>query len=505
MSSHISFGDKSATWVGSPIYQPPHISAEAQFPWLAQLPLLNAAVDEVQNNVKAPRPLILSTALAAISVVIQGLVDVQKPNGQVVPASLMLLTIAESGERKSGAENIFMKSIRDFQAAQNVQYQKQLRAWDVKKSIWEVERKTLLKCVAKNLEKGVASDDEELRLFEHEIAKPERPKEFKLLYEDATSEALFHGMHQNLPTAGLISSEGGGVLSGRGFNDLSKQNAIWSGDSITVDRKTSDSFELKGGRLTVSIMVQDAVFKNYMVRRGELSRGSGLLARFLVCYPISTRGYRIENNMTQSWEHNDGYSARMTELLLQNLDLLGDPAREKKVIKFTAEACEYGLFIANTIEAEIRKGGRLDGAGDHASKLFENIARVAALLHYFEGFGGDVSLDTLNVAINICKWYSDEFVRIFLPPPQFEADAAELMEWLSFHRSCGRRYVAKNHVLQYGPYKVRKKSRLNLAVEYLCSQRLISVLDRWGKVLIDLKPGLLPDTLAAQNDILWRL
>lgn len=337
------------------------------------------------------------------------------------------------------------------------------------------------------------------------MAKPERPKEFKLLYEDATSEALFHGMHQNLPTAGLISSEGGGVLSGRGFNDLSKQNAIWSGDSITVDRKTSDSFELKGGRLTVSIMVQKAVFKDYMLRRGEMSRGSGLLARFLVCDPISTQGARIVNNMMQSWVYRDKYNARMTELLLQNLDLQENPGKEKKVIKFTAQACEHGLLIANTIEAEIRKGGRLDGAGDHASKLFENITRVAALLHYFEGFDGDISLDTLNAAVDLCKWYSDEFVRVFLPPPQFVSDAAELMEWLSFHLRCGRRYVLKNHVLQYGPYKIRKKSRLNIALEYICSQRSISVWDRWGKVLIDLKPGLPPDALAAQNETLWRL
>ena len=72
---------------------------------------------------------------------------------------------------------------------------------------------------------------------------PAKPKEFKVLYEDSTSEALFHGMYENLSTAGLISSEGAGVLEGRAFNDLSKQNAIWSGDSITIDRKPGDRLE----------------------------------------------------------------------------------------------------------------------------------------------------------------------------------------------------------------------------------------------------------------------
>ncbi|MCG4453294.1 DUF3987 domain-containing protein [Pseudomonas sp. MMS21-TM103] len=503
MSSHLRFGDQSATWVGVPGYQPPLSGAEAVLPSLTLLPLLNAVIDELQGNIKAPRPLILSTALAAISVAVQGLIDVQKPTGQVVPVSLMLLIIADSGERKSATEKILMNSIRDFQEQQSVQYQKLFRAWDVERSIWESKKKAILRCVTKNVEKGLPSDDEVLRMHEHEMAKPERPKEFKFLYEDATSEAFFYGMYQNLRTAGLISSEGGGVLSGRAFNDLSKQNAIWSGDSITVDRKTSDCFELKDGRLTVSIMVQGAGFKDYMVRRGELARGSGLFARFLVCEPQSTQGIRMENNITRSWEHRDKYNQRMTEVLQQNLGLLEEPDRERKVVKFTAEACERGIQIANTIEVEIRKGGRLHGAGDHASKLFENIARVAAVLHYFEGLDGDISLDTLNIAINLCKWYSDEFVRIFVPSPQDESDAVELMEWLRGRSYGGQRYVLKNHVLQYGPNKIRKKSRLDLALECLCSHRMISLCGLGAKVFIDLKPGLPPEPQFMHGDFIY--
>lgn len=76
----------------------PAMSISSQLLWLnMDLPLLRGAVDEAQNNIMAPRPLIFTSALTAIALVSQGLVDVCKPNGQVVPTSLMLLAIANSG------------------------------------------------------------------------------------------------------------------------------------------------------------------------------------------------------------------------------------------------------------------------------------------------------------------------------------------------------------------------------------------------------------------------
>lgn len=87
----------------------------ARFPRFVPCALLAAAVNEAEKNVQAPRALIFSGALTAISLVCQGLIDVCKPTGQCVPTSLMLLTIAGSGERKSTAENVFLGPIREFQ------------------------------------------------------------------------------------------------------------------------------------------------------------------------------------------------------------------------------------------------------------------------------------------------------------------------------------------------------------------------------------------------------
>lgn len=443
-------------------------------PHYMPLPLLNAAVDEAQKNIKAPRALIFSTALAAIAVAVQGSFDVRKPNGQRVPLSLMLLTIANSGERKSTVENVFLGAIRTVQKQQNLIYQTALNEWKTELQIWETKKRAILKLIHKKAIREEPSHDEDQRFKALESIKPAKPKQFKLLYEDSTSEALFRGLHQDLPTAGLISSEGGGILNGRALNDLPKQNALWSGDSITVDRVSIESYVLADARLTVSIMAQESAFQNYMEQRGEQSRGSGLWARFLVCQPSSTQGSRIIENGTVSSDHCDKFAARLIELLQPNMALLENPGREKGVINFSAEASERWLIIFNAIELAIQANGRFAGAGDHASKLADNIARVAALFHCFEGFEGDISLNTVNVAINVCFYYSDEFIKIFVPPPQEETDAKELYASLQKLMN-GRTHIEKTYFQRRTRPKLRDKARLDPALDVLHQQGHINI------------------------------
>lgn len=452
--------------------------------------LLKRAADEVQTNIQAPLGLILSSALTAIAVASQGLIDVRKPNGQVVPTSLMLLAIADSGERKSTVENIFLGPVRDFQRQQGSVYQDQMQQWQLRHDIWKALRKTLLKEITKKSIQGQPTQDEEQRMSAHEVSEPLRPKEFKLLYEDSTSEALFFGLYQNLPTAGLTSSEGGGVLGGRAFNDLSKMNSIWSGDAISVERKTTQSFVLNEARLTVSIMAQVSAVDSYMARRGEMARGSGLWARFLVCHPQSTQGSRISHSNTQSQEHCGNFTLRLTELLQQNVKLLRQPAFEKEVVEFTLEASERWIKIANQIEMDILPGYQFEGAGDHASKLADNIARVAALFHYFEKLDGGISLETLNAAVEFCASCSTDFLALFMPPTQQSLDADELDNWLNRFRSSGQRSVRKNDIRQRCPAKLRDSGRLDRALDALLATSKVGIYHENNRVWVDVLPWL---------------
>ncbi|MFC5698375.1 YfjI family protein [Pseudomonas sp. GCM10022186] len=432
--------------------------------------LLRQAVDEVENNIQAPKPLILFGALTAISVATQGVFDVQKPNGQVVPVSLMLLSIADSGERKSTVENAFLNAIREFQSARDAEYQEACAKWFVDMKLWSATERRLLKRIEKQ-----ALDDSELDevrecLLDHEKHKPKKPRQMKLIYEDVTPESLFYNLHKDFSAAGLISGEGGGILNGPAMRDIYKMNSIWGGEAIDVSRKSVESFSLEGARLTTAIMVQDAVFRKYLDRSGCISRGSGLWARFLVCRPNTTQGKRFIANGTISWVHRESFNERLRQLLLLNLDALPEREYERSVIRFSPEACERWLRVFNTIEEEISEGGRFCEMRDYASKLAENIARVAALIHVFEGEGEYVSLKVLDFAIDLCHWCSDEFYLIFVPPkplPEEVQDAIELDKWLHRFRHKRIDWIPKNYIRKFGPNKLRQKARLDRALEEL--------------------------------------
>lgn len=423
-------------------------------------------------NMKSPRPLIMFGLLTAMSVTIQGLFDVRKPNGQCVPISLLLLTVADSGERKSSTVEKFLGPIRDFQKRQGDIWLVQEREWQVKEKIWLIKNKEIEKKIKLLCCKQESTAEVELELIKHFNVRPAKPRSFRILYDDSTSEALFCGLYENLSTAGIISSEGG--LKGRAFNDLAKQNAMWSGDPIVVDRKTAGSYQLHGARLTFSAMTQSVAFQSYMKTRGDDARGSGLWARFLVCEPISNRGKRLLDSTTISHEHIQRYTERVEELLVRNLDVLNNPSGKRAEVAFSPAASELWMEVYNEIESEMKEGGRFDKAADLASKLADNIARVAALLHIFEGVEGDISIESLRFSIDLCLWCSEEFYRLFVPVSEMESDVSRLEEWLGIKKMEGYQYVKRNEIMQYGPRRLRSKKRLDACLDEMASRNLIS-------------------------------
>ena len=82
---------------------------------LDALPLpIRAAVEEVAGFVKAPVPMVASSALVALSLAIQAHVDAKRAEKLHGPVGLFLLTIADSGERKSTCDGFFTRAIRGY-------------------------------------------------------------------------------------------------------------------------------------------------------------------------------------------------------------------------------------------------------------------------------------------------------------------------------------------------------------------------------------------------------
>lgn len=455
-------------------------------------PVFQAAVNQAQDNSQAPQRMCIASALSALSLACQGLIDVRTPGGRVIPVSLMFLIVAKSGERKSTIEAMFLRAIREFQDAHEKHYQNRMAKYEREHRIWATKTKALEKA----LKKLVADDDDstetEATLRKHMEQEPLPPRKIHMLYEDATPQAILWGLHADFPSAGLMSSEGASILDGPAFADMPKLNSLWSGDQVSVSRVTKGSFRVVDARLTASIMLQPGMFDRHMDGRGAAVRESGLWARFLVCFPASTQGTRFLSHGTMSSEHIDAFGDRLSEILDENLEIICDPCFERRVLEFSPDACVRWLEIYNWIEAEIRPGGRFAEASDHASKLADNIARVAALLHYFEKFDGPISLETINAAIQLCDASSFDFAHLFVKPPQEHEDARLLNEMLNRLRQ-RMRYVRKTHVRRCCPHAMRSDGRFYTALEVLCAQGyVVTFFDQRNAEWLDLMPHLPP-------------
>ncbi len=458
-----------------------NIHHQKPFPIDALPTVIKNAVTEVQANTQAPLALVASSALGAISLACQNSINVCRPNGIESPVSLFLLTIAESGERKTTVDNLFMKPIFEFEEVQAKKSKLELLEYKAKRLAWDTVQKAILAAVGKKSKKNESIDHLRERLAAHLAEEPKKPRIVKLIYNDATPEALKFGLREHFPSAGIMSDEAGSIFDGRAFNDFGVINTLWGGGTLKVDRRSSESFSVEDGRLSISLMVQYQVLKKFIDKRGEEARGIGFLARFLIAYPYSTQGTRYIQNQAPSWQHLPIYSARFAEILNANLQSNSQGLTEKRVITFSREAQTRWIDAYNSIESFIPSGEYLSDIKDYAAKIAENVARMAALFHFFEGGKGEISFDTVDRAAEVCYWYTEEFKRLFASPPEIpveQADANLLESWL---RNYARKYgfeIRKNDIRRLGPNPLRNKARLDAALYFLSCHDLV----RFGTV-----------------------
>jgi len=77
--------------------------------------LLRDAVLEAQSFVQAPVALVACSALVALSLAGQGLVNVRRDHQLVGPVSLYVLAVADSGERSTTCDTIFGAALREWE------------------------------------------------------------------------------------------------------------------------------------------------------------------------------------------------------------------------------------------------------------------------------------------------------------------------------------------------------------------------------------------------------
>lgn len=459
---------------------------------------IRAAVEEVAAFVKAPLPLVASSALAALSLACQAHLDAKRAEKLHGPTSLFLLTIADSGERKSTCDGFFTSAIRQYQEEQAEALKPAIKDYQAELAAWEAERDGILSAIKGAGKSGKPTDKLRGALAQLQQDKPEPPRVPRLILGDETPENLAWSLAKQWPSAGVLSSEAGVVFGAHGMGkdsvmrNLALLNVLWDGGIHSIGRRTSESFTVRGARLTMGLMVQETTLREYFTKAGGLARGTGFLARFLVAWPESTQGHRPFTEAPENWPYLAAFHRRITAILHQPVPIDEDGALTPALLALAPDTKAAWVEYHDAIESELVSGGELYDVRDVASKSADNAARLAALFQHFEhGTGGTIGLDSFERASRITAWHLSESRRFFgeLALPAELADAARLDSWLIEYCQRARTHLVPTREAQrLGP--IRDKEKLAAAWRELAELDRVRVVQEGRRKTMKVNPAL---------------
>lgn len=473
---------------------------EEPYPIDALPDTIRSSVEEVLGFVKAPVSMVATSAISALSLAIQSLFDVQRAERLKSPVGVFSTIIADSGERKSTCDGLFFQAVRDYESEQEEAGKSVANDYKAALAIWESKSngiKDKIRLLAKE-NKSTAGLEADLRDLEN--SKPELPRFPRIMYGDITPEELAYKLAKLWPSGGVVSAEAGIVFGSAGMSgdsvmrNLARLNQLWDGNELAIDRRTSESFKVKGARLSVALQVQSSTLLTFFKKSGELARGSGFLARFLLAWPESTQGNRPYSEPPKNWPYLAKFNRRITEILNLPAPIDENGSLVPTLLTLTPDAKSAWIEYYNSIEFELAAGGELFDVRDVASKSADNAARLAALFHVFEGGLGAIGVDALERASRIAAWHLSESRRFFgeLALPAEMADAVRLDNWLIEH--CKREHtlcIGKRHTRQHA--NIREGARFENAINELVSLDRIRVEQDGKQIFIWINPALLQE------------
>ena len=473
-----------------------------QYPLDALPAGIREAVAEVVGFVQCPEALAVCSALGALSLAGQALVDVERAPSLRGPSSLYLLAVADSGERKTTCDRYFLGPVREWEREQAERMAGDVARNRAAMAAWE-ERKAGIKSRIRLAGKDGESCDPATRELADAEADPPAPVRVPVLvHADATPEALAWTLAHGWPSGGVMSSEAGIVFGGHGMSresvmrNLSLLNALWDGATHRVERRTSESFTLAGARLTMGLAAQPETVRQFVEGTRGLARGNGFAARFLIAAPASKQGSRPFREAPE-WLYLPTFAARIRALL--DLPVALDEAGTLVPVTLALSNSARGVWVQfhDDVERELRPGGDMSETRDVASKAADNVARMAALFHlYAHGPVGQVGVEAVEAAGRIVTWHLFQ-ARAFLADvaaPRELSAARRLDAWMLDR--CARNGVGelpRRTIQREGPNSVRGRAGLDAALAELVEAGRVREVELGRHKLVRVNPVLLGD------------
>jgi hypothetical protein len=412
----------------------------APFPVGALPKCMRDFAEVLRRTTQAPDGIIGGSLLAAASLATQAHANVRMPHGDNKPLSLFIVSIAESGERKSAVDTYALRPHKDFEREKQEQYKRALND---------------LKALPKSEREGA-----------------EEPRQAIFLAGDPTVEGLFKLPEKGLQSVGLFSAEGGRFIGGHAMQDENQLrtatglSAMWDGGELDRVRSGDGATKLYGRRVALHLMVQPRAALSWLAN--PLLKDQGLFSRCLVGYPASTAGTRkFRHEEIDRTPEYGAYCAAMTKLLTSTWVTNEFGELEPRVLTLERAAHDRWVALHDEIEATLAKGNALEHLKGFGSKCAEQAARIAGVFQLVRNqHSAEVSERSMVRAAKVLEWYIGEALRLAGARPQREgSEKAELLwSWLAGR---GKRHVCMAELTQFGPARLREAKVMRATMQVL--------------------------------------
>lgn len=457
-------------------------AAEA-YPLDALGDVLGVAAKSVAETVQAPDALIGQSLLAAASLAVQHLADVEI-DGRTEPLSLWCMSIAVSGERKSAVDAWALRAHRQYEREQLGSYKREKLNHDIALQAYEA--------ASRAASKGKDADDIESRL--HALGSPpDAPLKPLLLMGSPTLEGLHKQFVAGLPSLGLFHDDAGEFLGGHSMSAENRTKTVaglsrlWDVGEFDRVRAGDGAEKHYGKRLAMHLMLQPIIAET--VLSDDVLTGQGFLARCLLTWPESTIGTRqyVSRDLTKD-PSMLGYWRLMRDLLAIK-PILRDGSRNElapRTLTLTAEAKELWRAVYGEIELDMIENGAYASVRAWASKAPSQVLRIAGVLALMDDPNtGVIHIAAIKRAALLMNHYLAEAVRIVgtnsVPAAIRHAEA--LLEWC---HSAHIQHLHSSAALQLGPGCIRSRPAFDAAIAELDKSGWISSMQ--GGAVVDGKP-----------------
>ena len=441
-----------ATHEPTPLVRP--VAPPAPYPVDALGPVLGPAAHGIAEIVQVPNALAAGCVLATTALAAQAHANVATLGG-VRPLSLNIATIAGSGDRKTGADDVALTPIREHVRRMTLTYQTQMQEWERSQAARKLDRQR---------KRQEAESGDEYAVALREIAEEPPPRKPWVICSEPTAEGLIRSLADGQYSQGIYSDEGGQFLGGHALSDESELRTVamlsraWQGAPLDRVRATDhEHIVLYGRRLSMHLLVQPEVSTRLLGR--SLYRSQGFLARWLIAAPDSLAGTR-KHDPSRPAPQDDPRIRRYWHAIGQ---LLERPATEDQEIGGLDPPClalspEARCLLVSAYDAlEIAQGhnGELEPVREWASKAAEHACRIAGVLTLAnDPTAIAVGAETMRGALELMRHYLEEYMRLVGSAGVSEdiRYAEVLRGWL---RSKGLRSLTPRHVMRFGPNSIR--------------------------------------------------